>query len=338
VKTTVGKPIIAITMGDAAGIGPELIVKLLSDRSVHKRCAPVVVGDPETLRKNATILGADLHFAAVERLSDARFSPEVIDVLQPAGLRIGSIPWGRMNAATGRAAAMCLQHAFQLAMEDKVHGVVSAPLNKEAFHLAGYEFFDELAFLADLTHSTETFTLGVASSIWTIALAEHVPFAEIAGKITRTKVLWCIHKMHGALEKAGFAAHRIGVAALNVHGGEGGLFGHEEIDEIEPAIQEVRQRGIMVQGPVPADVIFVRALAGDFDGLVYMYHDQANIARKLQPRLAGATLLMGLPVVCGTTAHGTAFDVAGKGIADPGSLHAALEYTIRLSTESATQA
>ena len=120
---------------------------------------------------------------------------------------------------------------------------------------------------------------------------------------------------------------------MNVHGGEGGLFGREEIDEIEPAIQEARAQGMVIQGPVPADAIFVRALNGDFDGVVCMYHDQANIARKLQPRQTGATLFMGLPVVCGTTAHGTAFDIAGKGIANPGSLEAALRYTAMLCSQ-----
>ena len=141
--------------------------------------------------------------------------------------------------------------------------------------------------------------------------------------------------MDTILKAAGPAGSRIGVAALNVHAGEGGLFGREEIDEIGPAIQEARQSGVNAQGPIPADMVFVRALGGDFDGVVSMYHDQSTIARKLQPKETSATIFMGLPVICGTTAHGTAFDIAGKGIADPGSLQAALKNTAKLSEMTA---
>jgi 4-hydroxythreonine-4-phosphate dehydrogenase len=171
--------------------------------------------------------------------------------------------------------------------------------------------------------------------VWTVALAEHVSFREIADKVRRADIFWHIQAMDRTLKRSGIAAPRLAVAALNVHAGEGGLFGREEIDEIEPAIRDARELRVSVEGPVPADMVFVRAFEGEYDGVVCMYHDQANIARKLQPKSAGATLFMGLPAVCGTTAHGTAFDKAGLGIADPGSLAAALEYTTRLSTQGA---
>lgn len=329
-----GKPVIAITMGDAAGIGPELVVKVLSERSVWETCSPFVVGDPAVMRDICAIVGADLRFKAIGRLSEAGFSSLVVDVLCPEGVHIGEVVWGRVDPATGRAAALCLRQAFELARDGQVQGVVSAPLNKEAFHLAGYPHTDDLSYLADLTQSQGTFILGVISGltgpIWTVAVTEHVPFRDIVDLVKKERILWAIGRMHDVLTKVGFAEPRIGVAALNVHAGEGGLFGREEIDEIGPAIQEARGQGIDAEGPVPADVIFVRALAGDFDGVICMYHDQATIARKLQPKEKGATLYMGLPVNCGTTAHGTAFDIAGKGIADPGSLEAALRYTVRL--------
>ncbi len=325
-----GKPIIAVTMGDAAGIGPELIVKVLSDEAVHERCFPFVVGDPHVMGEIGRIAGADLSFRAIKRLSEARFSPLAVEVLCPEGLRIDRIPWGKVDPAMGEAAAACLRRAFEMVLAGQVQGVVSAPLNKEAFHLAGYHYLDDLAYLADLTQSRETFILGVMGSVWTAAVTEHVSFGDIVGLINKDRVLCYIGRMHDALRKAGLADPRIAVAALNVHAGEGGLFGREEIDEIGPAIRQAGEQGMNVQGPIPADVVFVRALAGDFDGVVCMYHDQANIARKLQPRRTGATLYMGLPVVCGTTAHGTAFDKAGQGIADSGSLEAALEYTVLL--------
>jgi 4-hydroxythreonine-4-phosphate dehydrogenase len=326
------KPIIAITMGDAAGIGPELIVKVLSHRTAYEICHPLVVGDPTVMTAIGKVVGTNLRFKAIERLSEARFAPPRVDVLRPEGLYINHIPWGKVDPAMGKAAALCLEQAFEMAMRDQVQGVVAAPLNKEAFHLAGYRYVDDLAYLADLTDSQEPFILGVMDSIWTVAVTEHIPFRDIVNSIKKDRILRYLVKMHDTLRTIGLTAPRIAVAALNVHAGEGGLFGREEIDEIEPAIREARERGVDALGPVPGDMVFVRALDGDFDGVVCMYHDQANIARKLQPKQKGATLFMGLPVVCGTTAHGTAFDKAGQGVADPGSLEAALKYTVMLSS------
>jgi len=331
------KPVIAITMGDAAGIGPELIVKVLSKGTAHESCYPFVVGDAKVMTDICQVVGADLCFRAIERLSEARYSLPKVDVLRPEGLRIDRVIWGKLDPTMGEAAALCLRKAFEMALESKVQGVVSAPLNKEAFHLAGYDYLDELAYLADLTGSLESFMMGVMNdSIWTVSVTGHIPFRDIVDSIRKGRILWYIVQMHEILREAGFPEPRIGVAALNVHAGEGGLFGHEEIDEIDPAIQEAREQGIDAQGPVPADTIFVRSLEGEYDGVVCMYHDQANIARKLQPVRKRVTLFMGLPVVCGTTAHGTAFDKAGQGIADPGSLEAALRYTVMLSSSEGT--
>ncbi len=326
------KPIIAITMGDPAGIGPELIVKVLSQSETYEMCRPLVVGDPSVMREAVEIVGTDLAFEPISSPAEARFAPPRVDVLRPEGVRIDRIPRGQVDPAMGQAAALCLRKAFELAMAGEVHGVISAPLNKEAFHLAGYDYMDELAYLADFTGSADAFILGVVDSLWTVAVTEHVPFRQIAGLITKDRVLRYIERMHEALVRVGIKHPRIAVAALNVHAGEGGLFGREEIDEIGPAIEEAQRRGIDAQGPFPADTLFLTAMDQGYDGVVCMYHDQANIARKLLARRSGATLFMGLPVVCGTTAHGTAFDIAGRGIAEPGSLAMALKYTARLSS------
>jgi 4-hydroxythreonine-4-phosphate dehydrogenase len=326
-----GDPIIAICMGDPAGIGPEVTVKTLLDTAAYQYCRPFVVGDPKVMSAIGQVLRSSLEFRPIRDLAEARFSSPVIDVLCPSDLDVGNVRWGVLDPAMGHAAALCLRTAFGLAMDRRVHGIVSAPLNKEAFHRAGYPHRDELSYAAELTHSSETCIMGVMRSIWTVAVTEHIPFREILGAIRKDRVLWHILKMNDVLLRTGLDRPRIAIAALNVHGGEGGLFGREEIDEILPAIQAAQEFGIDAQGPVPADAVFVRALAGHSDGVVCMYHDQANIARKLQPRSESATIFVGLPVPCGTSAHGTAFDIAGQGIADPGSMQAALRYTAQLA-------
>jgi 4-hydroxythreonine-4-phosphate dehydrogenase len=330
-----GTPIIAITMGDAAGIGPEIVTKVLARLETRRGCRPLVVGDASVMEQINRVLDTRLAFRAIESVEEAEYVYPTVDVWCPPEVEVGEAEWGQLNPAMGAAAGRCLGAAYQIAMEGRVAGVVSAPLNKEAFHLAGYEYADELAYLADLTGSTNCYMMGVVRSVWTVALAEHVAFRAIADMVRRDDILWHVLAMDKTLKMSGISSPRIAVAALNVHAGEGGLFGREEIDEIEPAIRDACSRGVDAEGPVPADMVFVRAFEGDFDGVVCMYHDQANIARKLQPKSQGATLFMGLPVVCGTTAHGTAFDKAGQGIADPGSLAAALEYTIRLSDQGA---
>jgi 4-hydroxythreonine-4-phosphate dehydrogenase len=321
-------------MGDAAGIGPEIVVKVLACEEVHRRCRPLIIGDVHVMKQIEAVvgpsLGTKLRFRPIKQVEEAAFAYPSLDVVEPPGAEVGNAEWGRLDAAYGDAAGKCLGAAYELAMQGLVSGVVSAPLNKEAFHLAGYEYADELGYLADHTSSSKCYMMGVVRSVWTVALAEHVAFREIADRVKREDVLWHVLAMDRTLKRSGIGLPRLAVAALNVHAGEGGLFGREEIDEIEPAVQDALAQGVNVEGPVPADMVFVRAFEGDFHGVVCMYHDQANIARKLQPKSEGATLFMGLPVVCGTTAHGTAFDKAGQGIADPGSLAAALDYTVRL--------
>ena len=326
------KPTLAVTMGDPSGIGPELVLKVLSKKEAYGYCRPVVIGDPKVMKETCQTIGVDLEIKTIRSISEAEFLFSHLEVLCPEGVDIQRFRWGKLDPAMGKAAGLCLEKAFRLAMEKKVAGVLSAPLNKEAFHLAGYPYQDELAYLEELTHSRETFTIGVMDRVWTVAVTSHIPFREIAGKIKKDRIARTIFLMDQTMRKAGVAHPGIAVAALNVHGGEGGLIGREEIDEIGPAIEEGRRMNIRVEGPFPADTVFLRALAGEFDAVVCMYHDQANIARKLCARRKGATIFMGLPVVCGTTAHGTAFDIAGKGIADAGSMEDAIRYIAMLSS------
>lgn len=325
------KPVIAITMGDPAGIGPELVLKVLANSETHARCRPLVIGDPQVLMKTNEAMGAGLDLRAIEQVEEACFGPPTIDVLRPADLQIEQVPVGKVDPAMGRAAILCLREAYRLAMAGKVHGVAGAPINKQAMRLAGYPFHDELEYLIDLTGSAEAHILGVVRGIWTAAVTEHVPFKDIAGLIKKESVLKHTRVLYDAMRRSGVDTPRIAVAALNAHAGEGGQCGTEEIEEIGPAIEEARKAGIDAQGPCAADTVFVRATAGEFDGVVCMYHDQANIARKLLAWGKGATLFVGLPVVYGTTAHGTAFDKAGQWICDPGSLQASLEHAASLA-------
>jgi 4-hydroxythreonine-4-phosphate dehydrogenase len=327
----VAKPVVAISMGDPAGIGPELVVKVLAQMDLGAFCSPLLIGDAGVIAENVRRLGANLRLRPTTRFAEARFDPAEIDVLCPAGVCVERIPWGTLDPAMGKVAALCLQQAYELALAGQVQGVAAAPMNKQAFHLAGYNYFDEVAFLVDITHSRDAYILGATDSFWTVAVSEHTPFTRIAAMVKKERILSRTRGLHDGLRRGGWPRPRLAVAALNVHGGEGGLFGREEIDEIAPAIELARGEGIDVVGPLPADTVFVRAREGEFDGVVCMYHDQANIARKLVSTRRGASIFMGLPVVCATTAHGTAFDKAGLGVAEIGSMEAALTYAARLA-------
>ncbi len=328
------RPLIAMTMGDPAGIGPELVLKVLSEERYYDSCRPFVIGDPLVFQKINQKLGGDIRFNSISSLAEAKFTRFQLDIVQPDDLNVPPVTWGKMNPALGEAAAVCFRHAWQFAMTGAIHGIVSAPIHKQAFHCAGYDYLDELAYFAEITGCRDAFFMGVMGKVWTVAVAEHVSFKDILPLIKTDRIVWYTQQMHNALTRIMDVAPRIAVAGLNPHAGEGGLFGMEEIDEIQPAVVEARRRGMCVQGPIPADIVFARALRGDFDGVVCMYHDHANTARKLQPTESSATLYMGLPVIGTTTAHGTAFDIAGKGVADSGSMSAALHYAIKLAVEA----
>lgn len=325
------KPIIAITMGDPNGVGPELVIKVLSDEEVYGYCRPFLVADPNAIRETAQSMSREINIRSINDVSEAEFSFSTLDILCPEGIQIPKIQWGMVDPAMGRGAAKCIDTAFKLALAQKVQGVISTTMNKEAFHNAGYDYLDELEYMANITQSKDTTVMGVMDQFWTIPVTEHLPFRKITDMITKDRVSKCIELLNDALKKVGKPKPRLAVAALNVHGGEGGLFGNEEIEEIGPAIETAKGNGILADGPFPADTVFVTVLNEKYDGVVCMYHDQANIPRKLLATRTGVTLFMGLPVPCATTAHGTAFDIAGKGIADPGSLANGLKYTAMLA-------
>ncbi|MEZ4656880.1 MAG: 4-hydroxythreonine-4-phosphate dehydrogenase PdxA [Caldilineaceae bacterium] len=234
------------------------MAKVLAEPSIYALCAPFVIGHPAVLEAAGALVGSALTWRSILALAEARFEAGTVDVLCPAGLEIGEVPVGRVDAAMGKAAALCLETAYALAQAGQVQGVAAAPMNKDAFHRAGYHYYDELAWLAAMTQSPEPFLVGVTSAMWTVTVTEHIPFKEIAEHIRQDRILDRTRKLYNVLVRVGFAEPRIAVAALNPHAGESGLFGREEIDEIAPAVRAAQQDDINAEGPIPADAVFVR--------------------------------------------------------------------------------
>jgi len=335
------RPPVAVTMGDPAGIGPELVARVLSEDWVAAACRPVVIGDADVLEAAAQVVGSHARIVRVDPPGEPEDGagggtpPEAegagvgtIEVFQPKGVEAPGHRWGALDPAFGGAAARCLEQA--LARGLGFRAVVSAPLNKEAFHRAGCRHADELAYMAELTGSRDTSTAGSVGDLWTISVTEHVPFRKIVRGLKPETILRKIRLLDGVLARVSPKRRSIVVAALNPHGGEGGLLGREEQRIVRPAVKRAAAEGIDVTGPVPADTVFVGALEAEMGGVVCLYHDQANIARKLLARRGGTTVFLGLPVPVTTTAHGTAFDIAGTGRASPDSMRAALSTALSL--------
>lgn len=328
-------PVLAITMGDAAGVGPELIAKVLAGRTDGSLYRPLLVGDPETFARGATDAGVKLRFRPIASLAEAVFDPAEPEVIVPDGIDVESVLIGAVDPRAGAAAAASLRTAYELVARGEVSAVVSAPLNKAALHAAGYDYADEVAYLAAETGSSEPALVGIVRDVCTVSVTLHVPLRAVPDLLTRERVIQYVRILDDTLRRLG-RDRRLAIAALNPHAGESGLLGREEIDVLGPAADDARARGVDVVGPLPADTIFVRALAGEFDGVVCLYHDQANIARKLSGFGAGASIFLGLPAVFATTAHGTAYDIAGTGNADPSSLLCAIKASTALAINGAS--
>jgi 4-hydroxythreonine-4-phosphate dehydrogenase len=325
-------PTIAVTMGDPAGIGPEIVARALTQPQVRAVCRPVVVGDPQVMSKAVTIVNAGLTVRPVTSLRSAGGDAGTLDVLPTAVLAPGSLTPGTLDARWGEAAAACCRKAVELAKAGDVAGITSAPFNKEAFHMAGYKAMDDMTYFEECFAKGGAYQVGEVGGIWTTPVTFHVAFRAIADLITKDAVLAKIRTLHKVMQAAKVEPLKIGVVALNVHGGEGGMFGREEIDIITPAVQQAKQEGFLVSGPLPPDSAFPLALRGDFRGLVLMYHDQANIGRKIIGRdQPGVSLFLGMPVPVVTTPHGTAYDIAWRGVAKHHMLARAVTMTASLA-------
>lgn len=328
---TLKKPVMALTYGDAAGIGPELVAKALQMDDVRSMADWVLVGDERVFRQGAELAGVDLNYRKIDSIEQAAHQNHELPLLDLHHLHPDDFIKGSLSPEAGLASGKTLENALQLVKGNHIEGVVYAPLNKEAMFRGGLHFEDDLHFLADLLGVKDGIgEINVMEKLWVFRVTSHIPLKKVSDLITKDHVSQRIRFAHETLTAAGFHQPRIAVAALNPHAGDGGLFGMEEIDEIIPAVQEAQAQGINVVGPYPADTIFLRLPKEPFDGLLAMYHDQAQTGMKLMGFNKGVTVSGGLPIVLATPAHGTAFDIAGKGVADPGAMAHAMKLAVRL--------
>ena len=333
-KVTVKRrPIIAITMGDAAGIGPEIIAKALSSEQIYSMCYPLVVGEGVTMREAIRLVNGQLKLYPIKMLAEVKGQFGIIDLLDLHNLDWGEVVLGQVSAACGRAAMEYIAEAARLALQGKVKALVTAPINKEATIQAGYGDVGHLEFLARLTRATEYATMLVTGLLRVVHLTTHHSLRHACDLVTKERILARLRLTHDSFRQWGIAYPRIGVAALNPHASEGGLFGYEESEEIVPAIKEAQDLGIDARGPFPADSVFNRAIGGEFDVVLAMYHDQGHIPIKVYGFDRSVSVALGLPFVRTSVDHGTAFDIAGKGIANSQSLEEAIKMAIKLSEE-----
>ena len=333
-------PVVAVPMGDPAGIGPEIVVKALAHPDVYEVCKPVVIGDARLLAGTPG-WSAEPHIVIVDDPRNARPEPGVLAVVDmnnvPDGFKIAEV-----SEAGGKASISYLTRAVELSLEGKADGVASAPLNKAAMKKAGFHFGDEYDYMADLCGISEytMFTVSPRFTLGTVVM--HVAMKDMPAMVTKERVLATILASNIAAKAAGAENPRIGVAALNPHAGEGGLTGREEIDEIQPAIDEARRLGVDAYGPFPADTFFLTVKEHAYDVYVGMYHDQGRIPMKLLDFGLAVTTAVGLPMPFCTTGHGSAFDIAGKGVANEENLKlsvlmAAKQVVIRRAEKAAAK-
>ncbi|MFD5316281.1 4-hydroxythreonine-4-phosphate dehydrogenase PdxA [Streptomyces sp. NPDC127098] len=327
-------PLIAVTMGDGAGIGPEVIVPAVLHPDTLARCRPVVIGDAERLRQAATLLGraSEVDIVPVKTPAEAEFTPRRINVIDLA-LLPADLPWGRLSPVAGDAAYQFVRVAAELAQAGAVQGICTAPLNKEALHAAGHLYPGHTELLAKLTGVDEVSMMLSTSTVKVIHVTTHIGLIDAVHRIEPGLVARTVRRGHEAMVRAGVPAPVIGVCGINPHAGENGLFGYgEEEEKIVPALEQVRAEGIDARGPLPADTAFFLAGRGDYDLIVAMYHDQGHGPVKVLGLEAGVNLTVGLPVIRTSVDHGTAFDIAGTGTADAGSMVEALRQAAEMAT------
>ena len=332
------QPIIAITMGDAAGVGPEIIIKALAHREVYERCKPLIIGDVSRLRQAGEIVGSSLKVRSASGPKETAFEYGSVDCVD-LGLIPDNLPWGNLSPLAGDAAFRYIERAVALASANEVDAICTAPLNKEALHAGGHPFPGHTEILAALTHTPEVSMMLMTPKLRVIHVTTHIGLIDAIARIEPGLVERTILRGQEALVRSGIASPRIGVCGINPHAGENGLFGHgEEEQKIEPAVQTLQARGIHVEGPLPADTLFFRAQRGDFDLVVAMYHDQGHGPVKVLGIEEGVNVTVGLPVIRTSVDHGTAFDIAGTGRADERSMLEALNQAILLAPQHAALA
>jgi 4-hydroxythreonine-4-phosphate dehydrogenase len=325
-------PRIGITMGDPAGIGPEVVLKAVAEEEVRRACIPVIIGDAQLLAHTARTLDLQSGYDIVRAEEEfPEHSEPVIYHLDNIG---GFIEPGIESGAAGKAAGGYIEAAVELCAAGSIDAVATAPINKRALFLGGYSFPGHTEFFAHLTGAEDYAMAFVAGNLRIVLLSTHVPLAEAIRLVERDRIVRRVNLTNRELQRWGIEKPRIAVAALNPHGAEGGLFGVEEASEIMPAIDACRRDEINVQGPFSADTVFLRASRGEFDGVIACYHDQAMIPVKCLSFGEAVNVTLGLPFIRTSVDHGTAFDIAGKGLAEHSSMVAAIKLAADLSTRA----
>ena len=336
-------PIIGITMGDPASIGPEISLKALSKKEIYMKCKPFIVGDASVLKKARSYVKLEnIRINSIQSISEAKFEYGTIDVYDLKLVDINNLKLGRVDRIAGNAAFEYVKKTIELAKNNEIDATVTNALNKEAINLAGHHYSGHTEIYAEFT-KTKKYTMMLAhDNLRVVHVSTHVSLREACEKCKKERVYEVIKVANDACKKLGIINPKIGVAGLNPHCGENGLFGREEIEEIIPAIEQAKEEKISVEGPIPPDTIFSKARGGWYDVVVAMYHDQGHIPLKVigfiynqnerrWEAVAGVNITLGLPIIRTSVDHGTAFDQAGTGKANELSLINAIDYAIRLA-------
>ncbi|MBB6448662.1 4-hydroxythreonine-4-phosphate dehydrogenase [Geomicrobium halophilum] len=332
------KQTITLTLGDSSGIGPELVVKALNDMDLRDSANWIIVGDEEIFNKGMKIAGKTLTYNRISNIEE--FDPQAGNLwfIDLNNMNASDYNIGELSAASGKQSGEALKYAMNIALDNYADAVVYGPLNKDALHKGGFNFHDDLHFFADLLNCKEGFgEVNVMDDLWVTRVTSHIPLREVRENISEERVRKTIEFAHGILTQANIENPKLAVSALNPHAGDNGLLGDEEYDIIKPAIEKVQNKGINVAGPYPSDTILNERKKLDFDCMIAMYHDQAQIGMKLLGFNRGVTISGGLPVILTTPAHGTAFDIAGKNKADEGAMIHAMRKAQDLISKEVTQ-
>jgi 4-hydroxythreonine-4-phosphate dehydrogenase len=338
------KPLVGITMGDPSGIGPEIGVKAFDHAELREICRPLIIGDAGVMERAAreALRRRDIVIHPVAAAGECLFKNGTIDVYDLRTLDTGKLKTGRVDAASGEAAFAAIKKTIELALAGEIDATVTSPINKEAINLAGHHYSGHTEIYADLT-GTKNYSMMLADGdLRVVHVSTHVSLREACDRVKQDRVLKVIELAHNTCKSLGICAPRIAVAGLNPHAGENGMFGSEEIEEIKPAIDAAKTKGINAEGPVPPDTVFSKARGGMYDIVVAMYHDQGHIplktlgfqydraARKWQA-VNGVNITLGLPIIRTSVDHGTAFDQAWQGTANESSLVSAIDYAVKLA-------
>lgn len=326
------RPLIGITLGDPASIGPEIVVKSLANPEIYAACRPLLIGDARVVERAMNTTGVKLAVHIVTKPSEGKYELGAIDLLDLNNVDIDTLEWGKVQAQAGKASFEYIVRSIELAQAGEVDAVATAPINKEALKAANINFIGHTEIYGELTKSHDPLTMFETKGLRIFFLTRHVSLAKACTMITKERTLDYLRRCTKALQQLGVANPSIVVAGLNPHSGEHGLFGDDEVRELEPAIEAARAEGISASGPSPADSVFWHAAQGRFDAVLSLYHDQGHIAAKMYDFHKTISITAGLPFLRASVDHGTGFDIAGKGLASSVSMEEAIRVAARYAT------